>query len=146
MKAGRMISTLCLLLGAAGCGRHSQQENAPPPQKAMAPVDYVSELRKAAEQGDTKVQYTLGQLFFAGGEFVPKDEAEAERWYRKAAQQGYMPAQFTLGVMYADGRGVPKDEVEATKWFRKAAEQGHAGAPMQFGQSLPQWRRCHQKL
>ena len=54
---------------------------------------------------------------------MAKDEVEAVKWYRKAAEQNYAEAQYNLGVCYAHGEGVAKDEVEAVKWFRKAAEQ-----------------------
>jgi hypothetical protein len=67
------------------------------------------------------------------GKGVPKDEVEAVKWYRKAADQGYYGAKANLGFMYAEGRGVPKDEVEAVKWYRKAADQGHAGAQYKLG-------------
>lgn len=50
------------------------------------------------------------------------------RWYRRAADQGYANAQFSLGVMYAEGRGVSKNDEEAVKWFRRAAAQGHVKA------------------
>jgi TPR repeat protein len=45
-------------------------------------------------------------------------------WYRKAAEQGYPPAEYDLGRMLADGRGVRKNEAEAEVWFRRAAEKG----------------------
>jgi TPR repeat protein len=57
------------------------------------------------------------------GQGVPKDDAEAVKWYRKAAEQGNAGAQDKLGAMYADGRGVPKDDAEAVRWHRMAAEQ-----------------------
>jgi hypothetical protein len=63
-------------------------------------------------------------LSYAGGVGVAKDEVEAVKWYRKAAEQNFARAQEALGSHYADGLGVAKDEVEAAKWFRKAAEQG----------------------
>ena len=47
------------------------------------------------------------------GEGVPKDEAEAVKWYRLAAEQGLAMAQFNLGITYASGRGVIEDEAEA---------------------------------
>jgi uncharacterized protein len=46
---------------------------------------------------------------------VTKDAAEAAKWFRKAADQGYAEAQVVLGVSYAEGRGVAKDAVEAVK-------------------------------
>jgi TPR repeat protein len=59
---------------------------------------------------------------------VVKDEAQAVAWYRKAAAQGNVNAQYNLGVMYAQGRGVAKDKAQAVDWFRKAADQGDASA------------------
>ena len=37
-------------------------------------------------------------------------------------------AQFSLGLLYANGYGVNQDYVEAAKWFRLAADQGHLDA------------------
>ena len=64
---------------------------------------------------------------------MPQDYAEAESWYRKAAEQGYASAQYSLGVMYREGRGVPKDDAQAATWFTKAAEQGVAKAQFKLG-------------
>ena len=70
---------------------------------------------------------------YATGEGVLKDEAEAVRWFRLAAEQGDAGAQFNLGVMHDNGRGVLKDEAEAVRWYRLAAEQGHADAQNNLG-------------
>jgi TPR repeat protein len=45
---------------------------------------------------------------YAHGQGLPQDYAEAVKWYRKAADQGYEPAQELLGVAYANGQGVPQ--------------------------------------
>jgi len=50
-----------------------------------------------------------------------------------AAKQGYLHAQYLLGVFYARGFGVKKDYIAAVKWFTKAAEQGHAPAQYNLG-------------
>ena len=50
------------------------------------------------------------------------------KWYRKAAEQGQVDAQYNLGSFYRKGWGVPKDYAEAVKWYRKAAEQGDEDA------------------
>ena len=62
-----------------------------------------------------------------------KDDAEAVRWYRLAADQGAAAAQFNLGVMYGNGEGVLKDDAEAVRWYRLAADQGDAGAQFILG-------------
>ena len=64
---------------------------------------------------------------------VPKDDAEAVKWFRKSAEQDYAMAQYNLGVMYSVRNGVPEDDVEAMKWVRKAAEQGDASAQKGLG-------------
>jgi hypothetical protein len=70
---------------------------------------------------------------YENGEGVPKDETEAVKRYRKAADQGYAVAQFNLGRMYSAGWGVPKNEPEAVRWYRKAADQGDAPAQFNLG-------------
>ena len=57
---------------------------------------------------------------------VLQDYAEAVKWYRLAAEQGYAKAQNNLGVRYENGEGVLQDYAEAMKWYRLAAEQGRA--------------------
>lgn len=64
---------------------------------------------------------------------MPKDQVEAVKWYRKAAEQGHASAQINLGVCYVNGDGVEKDQVEAVKWYRKAAEQGDESALIKLG-------------
>ena len=90
--------------------------------------------RQAAEQGAAEAQYNLGSMY-ADGRGVPKDEAEAARWYRLAADQGDASAQFMLAGMYALGQGAPKDSVLAhmrfniawSKWERKRQRvSGHS--------------------
>ena len=64
---------------------------------------------------------------------VTQDYAEAVRWYRKAAEQGFANAQYLLGVCYTKGEGVTQDYAEAVRWYRKAAEQGVADAQYLLG-------------
>ena len=65
---------------------------------------------------------------YANGEGVPEDNAEAVRWYRLGAEQGYALAQSNLGFMYANGDGVPEDDVTAYAWLNIAAAQGQPSA------------------
>ena len=57
---------------------------------------------------------------------MAKDEVEAVKWFRKAANQGVALAQSNLGSLYSRGEGVPRDLVEAYKWRNLAAAQGEA--------------------
>lgn len=51
---------------------------------------------------------------------VRKDGTEVARWYRKAAEEGCLPAQAALGSAYAEGRGMPRDYVQAWLWLSLA--------------------------
>ena len=55
------------------------------------------------------------------------------KWYRLAADQGEVQAQYCLGMMYYRGEGVPQDYVQAAKWYRLAADQGYAHAQANLG-------------
>ena len=61
---------------------------------------------------------------YATGDGVPVDEKEAVRWFRLAADQRDVFAQYNLAFAYANGRGVPTDQSEAAHWYQLAAEQG----------------------
>ena len=61
------------------------------------------------------------------------DYAEAVKWFRLSAEQGYAKAQYNLALMYANGQGVSQDYKEAAKWFRLSAEQGNAKAQTSLG-------------
>ncbi len=85
----------------------------------------VPETMKAAEQGNVKAQFDLGQIYFSGRN-VEQNDKLAFGWFRKAALQGLAEAQHQLGWMYLNGRGVDnKDETIAFEWHLKAALQGH---------------------
>ena len=44
-----------------------------------------------------------------GGDAIVKDDAEAVKWHRLAAEQGNASAQYPLAFMYDNGKGVPED-------------------------------------
>ncbi len=90
--------------------------------------DYVKALRQfriAAEKGKMSsgaAQFSLG-VMYDNGQGVPQDYAQAVKWYRKSAGQGYAKAQNNLGVMYYNGQGVPQDYVQAHMWSNLAASR-----------------------
>jgi len=71
---------------------------------------------------------------FEHAEGVPRDYQKAAELYCEAAKRGDASAQFSLGWMYANGRGVAKSDPIAGKFFALAAKQGHEAAAgmMQF--------------
>src|SRR4029078_1438391 len=93
----------------------------------------IEQIFRDANEGNPKAQLYLGSLY-GNGKGVPLDHAEAAKWYRKAAEQGYAKAQWYLGLEYYRGRtGLPRNFSEAVKWQRKAADQGIAEAQIELG-------------
>jgi len=89
---------------------------------------YRGESREAImEMFANAAREELGRRF-EQGDGVTKDYVEAAKWYQKAAEQNYAPAQYNLGAMYQNGGGVTQDVIEAFKWFYLAAAQGNADA------------------
>ena len=61
------------------------------------------------------------------------DYATALREWRPLAEQGHAVAQYSLGLLYANGQGVPKDDAQARQWYEKSAAQGRADAQVNLG-------------
>ncbi len=55
-----------------------------------------------------------------------RDDKQAIKWLRKAAEQGNAGAQWRLGGMYAEGTGVLKSMSQAKFWINKAYENPDA--------------------
>ncbi|NIP71513.1 MAG: sel1 repeat family protein, partial [Gammaproteobacteria bacterium] len=60
------------------------------------------------ERTPPEAVYTPFDETSTNGKGVPKDQSEAVKWYREAAEQGDANAQINLGVMYQKGQGVQK--------------------------------------
>jgi TPR repeat protein len=61
---------------------------------------------------------------YNSGEGAPHDDEKAVQWYKKAAEQGHVVAQYNLALMYKNGEGVLQDYIIAYAWFTLSAFQG----------------------
>lgn len=114
--------------------------------------------RRAAEQGLSEAQFQVGlhhfqlalqhcrQLGFdhySPGKACSQGESQAEKWLRKAADQGHAKAQYSLATLYRNGVGVAQSDAAAMSWYQKAAGQGLAeaqygiGVMYEFGAGVP---------
>lgn len=91
-------------------------------------------LRPAAERGEDVAQNLLGVLYDTGGKGLPRDQAQAVAWFRKAADKGNPSSLRHLAVAYDKGAGVPRDPKAALDLYRKAAEKGDGSAQLVIGQ------------
>jgi len=87
--------------------------------------------RPLAEKGDADAQFNLGQAYRLG-RGVPINLAAAKTWFERAAGQGHVDAETTLGLLlFQNG-----DQPEALKWLKKAADQGEPRALLVYGTAL----------
>lgn len=87
----------------------------------------------SAEQGYPPAEYMYGRAF---REEPWKDAEQLVYWWTKAAEQGNVRAQLSLGSLYYGGQdGVKRDYVEAFKWLSMAAKQGEPAAQDALGQT-----------
>ena len=94
--------------------------------------DRVDMSRAEARMRQAEDDYQRG-LQAAGGIGRRRDYAAAASYYRKAAERGYLPAQYNLAYLYENGLGVKQDFGEAAAWYRKAADQGDAESQNNLG-------------
>lgn len=99
----------------AVCGLGQSERGAvyPGNRGAEEPVDLFC-MGGAALMG-----YNLGT-----GQPGKQDPAAAFQYTLKAAEQGYVPAEAAVAMMYANGKGVQQNYPEAGKWWIKASEGG----------------------
>ncbi len=69
-------------------------------------------------------KYLLGRDLVTGKPLA-KNPVLAFENTLKAAEQGFVPAEAAVGMMYAIGKGVEQNWTEAAKWWTVAAEAGH---------------------
>ena len=89
-------------------------------------------LKEKAESGDMVAQYQYANSLT---NWHPKEDdyKQAVVWLRKSAEQGYAPAQCSLGYHYWAGKGINQNFEQAVLWYRKAAEQGNETAQFNLG-------------
>src|SRR5881409_3318501 len=64
-------------------------------------ADYLAAIaiwRPLAESGDADAQFNLGQAYRLG-RGVPTNVAESQKWFERAAAQGHVDAETTLGLL-----------------------------------------------
>ena len=91
-----------------------------------------------AESSDASAEFTVGAIYRDGREAV-KDDTIALNWLTQSAEQGYVEAQYSLGVMYKNCCGANKSDYEsAIAWLQIAANSGHVLAKEELDSLLAQ--------
>ena len=86
-------------------------------------AEAVGLLRRLAGLGAPEARELLGQCYLDGTGGLPKDKAEAVKWFRKDAEQWNVHAMESLAICLK-APGDPHDEREAERWEWIVKERG----------------------
>ena len=93
--------------------------------KAVVPRPYSKNFKR----GYDKAQYRLGDIYRLRGDDLKwrnpnkakEQYREAEKWYRKAVEQGHIEAQHQLAIMFGKTQLSEQNDIDVLKWLHMAA-------------------------
>src|SRR5688572_99019 len=102
--------------------------------EAWQKADYSSAVaiwQPLAEKGDSDAAFNLGQAYRLG-RGVQTNLGAAQTWFERAARNGHVDAQTTLGLLlFQNG-----NQTGGLRWLKQAADQGEARAMLVYGTAL----------
>jgi len=145
-----------MISGAAGWFFTGKREPTPEQKSFLEYRRILQDSRAKAEAGTGEDWVAYGKAMLKGPPTLQNPE-HAMTWFRKGADQGYVPAQVEVGKLYAEGKGVPQNYHRAMEWFQLAARlsdnaeahfqvaegyfRGH-GVPQDYGTAVPHYLKA----
>ena len=105
----------------------SQGQTTHPSQSAL------DGLKRSAE-GNVANQLKLA-VKYSTGEGVVKDQAEASRWYMRAAEAGDVHAMYEVSLRHRHGYGLAKHMANSNVWRQRAAVGGPSWAAYEMART-----------
>lgn len=137
-----LVAILVLVLFVIWAGKQKDDPAYERPLNEAIEAEDIDVVRHYAEDGNPKAQDFMGDIY-RWGYMSNTDEgktykivdtlAVAEKWYKKAADQGYAESAYKLGCINLIKGGGAQHPHEAKRYFRIAAEKGHLDAAYQLG-------------
>ena len=94
--------------------------------------DCLEAVKAMAIEGDVFAKMEMYYTYVFSNH-VKRNDKEAFKWCREAAEAGNPDGMMQLGFCYAGGWGVGKDYEEARRWYQKAAELNNSKAMLFLG-------------
>ena len=130
MNYKHLIVALIVLAAGSPLAAQSVKAGIEAWQKADYP-GAVAIWRPLAEKGDADAQFNLGQAYRLG-RGVPTNLSAAQTWFERAANQGHLDAQATLGLLLFQSG----DQAGGLRWLKGAALKGEPRALLVYGTAL----------
>jgi uncharacterized membrane protein YhaH (DUF805 family) len=86
-----------------------------------------------AKTGSAAECHSMGLRCRKGVDGFRADDAEAAKWFERAAKQSHVQAQYDLAVLHFYGLGVPEDHEQARRWLESAVQQDYVPAMTLLG-------------
>lgn len=121
-----MTRVLALILMTVFCAAPAQGAGVryyeDPVYKQLAPEDPhpMEDLVNLADQGDTRAQFIIADLYGKGKGGLGKNQVKSRYWFETAARKGYTMAFIRLAAMAKRN----KDYVAAYKWYSLSMDDG----------------------
>ena len=82
--------------------------------------------KRAFEKKGDVAQYAAANIgsLYLNGNGVPKSEAKAAKWFKKAAELGHPESQYNYGLSLIDGWDSKYNKEEGVFWLKKSADSG----------------------
>ena len=103
--------------------------------KAYGAGDFKTAMKEwlpLAQAGDAEAQFRVGRLY-GRGEGVVANGVMAEKWYRRAHEQGHLKATNNLALLYDEGKLIGQDYIRAFKLYQYAASRGATASQVNLG-------------
>jgi TPR repeat protein len=126
---------VALSLGASGAAM-AQDDQPDAGSTAFNNGDYTGAMDAwlpKAKDSDPEAMTNIGTLYNLGLG-VKRDDKAAADWYEKAAQLGFVLAQYDLANLYYTGQGRSRDLKQSARWYLAAAKGGHAKSQFYLAQ------------
>ncbi len=105
-------------------------QNNPSPEEANDCLNTIYLIASARGCCVSEAQKWMGDYF----ETVQRNNAEAVKWFKAAAENGNAEGMRCYADMLISGRGVKQDEKEAIRYYEKAADMGQMESMFVIGQ------------
>lgn len=114
--------TLVMVLFAGHADAAGVRYYEDPVYKQLAPEDPhpMEDLVNLADQGDTRAQFIIADLYGKGKGGLGKNQVKSRYWFEMAARKGYTMAFIRLAAMAKRN----KDYVGAYKWYSLSMDDG----------------------
>lgn len=120
---------------------HADEEPAPGNNTFVGNYQLAAEwLEAAARQGHTIAAFELGELYHFGK--LPRDDGEAIRWFKQAAEADHAEAAANLAFHLAQGGETATGEAvrarpdDAIRWYQTAVDRGFDNAAVALADFL----------